>query len=170
MTGAMLSQERLKSLLNYDQETGIFTCLVSRGRNAKVGSIAGTVDPKGYVRIKIDGQQYKAHRLAWLYVYGDLPPDQMDHINRIKTDNRIGNLRLATQAENQQNRSMRSDNTSGHIGVSWYKSAEKWQAQIRINHKQINIGYFANLQDAIAARKAAEIKYFTFQHNQGNQP
>lgn len=165
----MLSQERLKSLLHYCPDTGVFTHIKAR-QSVVVGSIAGTVTEYGYVRIHIDGKIYLAHRLAWLYVNGDFPPEQIDHINRVRTDNRICNLRMATIAENAQNQSMRSTNTSGHIGVSWYKPYQKWESYIKVNNKQIKLGYFTDLSEAIAARKTAEIKYHTFQHNQGNQP
>ena len=165
----MLSQERLKSLMNYEPETGVFTWLMKPCRNVRVGEVAGSLNKgTGYVRVIVDRKRYLAHRLAWLYIYGDLPPDQLDHINRIKTDNRIGNLRLANNAENHQNMPMPRNNTSGHIGVCWKKKSQKWEARITINKKQIHLGSFTDLSEAIAARKAAEVNFHTFQHNQEN--
>lgn len=164
LTGALLSQETLKSLLHYDPDTGMFTQLKAR-QGVRVGSIAGKVRNDGYVQIRINGKIYLAHRLAWLYVHGTFPPDMIDHMNRVTSDNRIGNLRLATDAENKQNRSMQINNTSGHVGVHWDKRYQKWQAYIKVNSKQIKIGYFTDINDAISARKAAELKYHTFQHN-----
>jgi hypothetical protein len=93
-------------------------------------------------------------------VHGVWPEDQIDHINRDRADNRIENLREVTNKQNQQNRSTNSDNTSGHTGVSWYKPYSKWRAQIKHNHKVIHLGYFTNIEDAIAARKAAEKLYW----------
>lgn len=170
MTGAMLSQERLKSLLHYDPETGVFTWRVSARNSVKVGSVAGCLDTHGYVVIRIDRKSYKAHRLAWLYLHGNLPPKQLDHINRDRSDNRLCNLRLATSAENNQNRSLSTKNTSGHIGLCWKKQTQKWHAHICINRKITHLGYFTDLTEAIAARKAAEVKHHTFQHNQGTKP
>lgn len=170
MKEALLSQEKLKSLLHYDPETGVFTWLVRASSSAKVGSVAGCLETYGYVVIRIDRKNYKAHRLAWLYLHGNLPPKQLDHINRDRSDNRICNLRLATSAENNQNRSLSTKNTSGHIGVCWFKRTKKWKANIKLNNKEIHLGYFTDLSEAIEARKAAEVKFHTFQHNQGNQP
>ena len=169
-TGAMLSQETLKSRLHYDPETGVFTRLVSNSNRFSVGSMAGSLHKSNNsVYILIDCKRYLAHRLAWLYVHGIFPPKDIDHINRDPSDNRICNLRMATHAENHQNRSTPSNNTSGHIGVSLRKSSQKWEAYIKLNSKRIHIGYFTDLNDAISARKAAELKYHTFQHNQGYQ-
>ena len=170
MKGAALSQERLKECLQYDSDTGVFTWLVNPCRNLRVGSVAGTVRHDGYVVIMIDRKLYLAHRLSWLYVHGTLPPDMLDHVNRDPTDNRLSNLRLATRSENAQNQSMRSDNTSGHVGVRWHKRNQKWMAHIGLKQKHIHLGSFTDLSEAIAARKAAEIQYHTFQHNQGTKP
>jgi hypothetical protein len=98
-----LTQERLKELLHYDPETGIFTNLTQRGGHAKKGAVAGTKNSIGYVCIRIDYDQYRAHRLAWLYVYGEFPEKFIDHMNEIRDDNRIINLRLATHQENLHN-------------------------------------------------------------------
>lgn len=158
----MLTQERLKELLHYCPDMGVFTWRIAVGR-VRVGSVAGNVS-KGYVQISVDNKNYLAHRLAWLYIHGEFPPRQLDHINRVRADNRICNLRLATNAENHQNLSLSRRNTSGHIGVRWFKQRKKWHAQIKINRKQLHIGYFTDLSEAIAARKSAELKFHTFQN------
>ena len=155
-----LTAEYLRSILDYDPETGIFTRKVSTSSRAKVGDIAGSLDGDGYLCISLQRRLYKAHRLAWLHTYGVWPKDQIDHINRIGTDNRISNLREATNKQNSQNRSKSSNNTSGHPGVGWYKPTSKWVAQIKHNQKLIHLGYFTNIEDAVAARKAAEKLYW----------
>jgi HNH endonuclease len=98
MADGIITRTRLKEFLHYDPETGVFTWLVKPCRNILAGSIAGNVMNEGYVMVKIDRKNYKAHRLAWLYVHGTFPPDQLDHINRGRADNRLCNLRLSTQA------------------------------------------------------------------------
>lgn len=155
-----LTAEKLRELLHYDQETGIFTWKVSTSNRVKVGDVAGCPDGHGYLLISVQSRLYKAHRLAWLYVSGTWPTDQIDHINRNKTDNRITNLRDVTQKQNLQNKSKRSDNTSGYPGVSWHKSYSKWVARIKHNYKDIHLGYFSILEAAISARKAAEKLYW----------
>ena len=155
-----LTAEYLRSILNYDQETGIFTWKVSTSNRVKVGDVAGCPDGKGYLLISVHSRLYKAHRLAWLYMNGTWPEDQIDHINRIRADNRILNLREVSHKQNNQNKSKRSDNTSGHPGVCWHKRISKWEARIKHNHKQIHLGYFSILEEAISARKAAEKLYW----------
>ena len=155
-----LTAEYLRSILDYDQETGIFTWKVSTSRRVKTGDVAGSQNGDGYLRIRLHNRLFLAHRLAWLYHFGEWPEDQIDHINRNRSDNRIYNLREVTNKQNQQNAGKRSDNKSGHPGVSWYKPYSKWRAQIMHNQKQIHLGYFSILEEAIAARKAAEKLYW----------
>lgn len=157
----MITQERLKELFSYDPETGVFTRLTNRGTQWKAGQVAGSIS-HGYVAISIDGIRYRAHRLAWLYMYGELPIEDLDHINRIRKDNRVSNLRLASRKENMQNQSIKINNKSGHTGVSWWSRDKKWRAGITINYKNINLGYFANIEDAVAAYANAKEKLHTF--------
>lgn len=164
----MVTQERLKELLAYNPETGIFTWRVNRTGTAKASSIAGRVSNRGYLQIKIDGKLYSAHRLAWLYTHGEFPPDQLDHINRIRADNRISNLRIATGAENSQNYSKRNDNSSGVIGVDWHKQSGKWQARIRLNNCRMSLGLYDTIEEAAAVRAAAKAKYHTFNPEDNN--
>jgi len=153
----MLTQEELKETLDYDPESGIFRWKVAKGLRVKVGDIAGTLHPNGYRYIKINGKRYLEHRLAWLYVHGEWPEDMIDHINGIKDDNRIENLRESTRSENGMNRSKQINNTSGYKGVTWNKAAQKWHTQIMINNKQKYLGYFDSPEEAYAAYcKAAE--------------
>ena len=156
-----LTAEYLRSVLHYDQETGIFTWKVSTSNSVKVGDVAGSPNGHGYQLIQLQSRKHKAHRLAWLYIHGSWPKDQLDHVNRIRTDNRIANLREVTHKQNGQNRSKRSDNTSGHTGIYWLKQSSKWRAQIKHNQKQIHLGLFATIEEALSARKAAEKLYWS---------
>jgi hypothetical protein len=145
----MLTQERLKKLLHYDPDTGFFTWIVDNNNRLKTGDVAGYKDVKGYITITIDGKRYKAHRLAWLYVYASFPLGFLDHKNQNPTDNRIVNLRNATRNENEQNTSTpQANNKSGFKGVSWHKDNKKWLSQIQINNKKISLGYFDTPEEA----------------------
>lgn len=133
-----ISQEELRRMLDYDPETGVFTRHVS-------GRIAGTVRPDGYNQISVNKKLYLAHRLAWVYIYGAIPDGlDIDHKNRIKTENWIENLRCVTHSINLQNqRRPRLGNTSGYLGVYWRKDAKKWQAQITTNGINKYLGLFS---------------------------
>ena len=155
-----LTAEYLRSVLHYEPATGIFTWKISNSNRVKVGEVTGSPDGGGYLRIQLQSRLYKAHRLAWLYVYGEWPKLNIDHINRNPSDNQLVNLRNVTQKQNGQNASKPSSNTSGHTGVSWKKQNSKWVAHIRHNHKLIHLGCFATIEDAVAARKAGELKYW----------
>ena len=155
-----LIAEQLRSILHYSPETGIFTWKVRTSSSVKVGDVAGSVNGNGYLNIKLQSRKHLAHRLVWLHVYGEWPKGQIDHINRVRTDNRIANLRDISHKQNLQNAGKYSHNTSGHPGVCWNKRASKWQAQITHNQKHIHLGYFTTIEDAIAARKAAEKLYW----------
>ena len=155
----MLSRDYLNSILDYNKESGIFTWIKVKVKNqVKNGSIAGYIDNKGYVRIQIDGKNYMAHKLAWLSVYGILP-DMIDHINQVKSDNRILNLRAVDNLENSKNRKICTSNTSGCMGVTWKKSKNRWVARINVDGKRVYLGSFANFSDAVDIRKNAEILY-----------
>lgn len=145
-----LTQERLKQLLHYDPETGVFTRKTANSR-WRVGSVAGTVDRKGYRQISINEKKYAAHRLAWFYVHGVWPPDDIDHKNRRTDDNRIANLRPATRSQNNANMRRHRDNAVGLKGVSWSKSVKKWQAQFRFRKENYHLGYFGSPEAAHAA-------------------
>jgi hypothetical protein len=157
-----LSQERLKELLHYDTETGIFTNLTQRGK-VKKGTVSGTKYSNGYIYIEIDRKRYRAHRLAWFYVYGEFPTNQIDHINEIKDDNRIVNLRLATNQENQHNvSSLQLNNTSGFAGVFWRKDRKKWKAIIYLNSRQKHLGHFDTAEEAYESYLAAKRELHKF--------
>ncbi len=151
----MLTQERLKELLHYDPETGIFTRKSKVGKYF-VGSVCGAKQIKGYIQVSVDGGNYLAHRLAWLYVYGNFPKNQIDHINRIKTDNSIKNLRDVDASTNHHNIGLRSHNRSGFTGVVKDKRSGKWIVQIIYKNKRYYIGSFNDVNVAALARRKKE--------------
>lgn len=146
---AELTQERLKQLLHYNPDNGLFLWRVVTMRT-RPGDRAGTVK-KGYVVIGVDGKSYAAHRLAFLYMTGNLPTVYVDHKNSDGTDNRWANLRLATNSQNQMNVAMWAHNTSGFKGVSWHKREGRWSANIRIDGKKKSLGYFDDPKEGYAA-------------------
>jgi HNH endonuclease len=159
---APLTLKCLREVLDYNPETGIFTWKVSRGRLAKAYSQAGTKNAKGYIEIKVFGKTMKAHRLAWLFTHGISPVDQIDHINMIKDDNRIINLREATQVQNMQNRvKATSVNRLGVLGIR-LRSTGSYEARIRHNGKVRQIGNFETLEAAKAAYLEAKRKFHPF--------
>lgn len=159
-----LTQSRLQELLHYNRETGDFTWLPTRSRTAKAGAVAGTLSTKaGYRYIRVGGKAYLAHRLAFFYMTGAWPVHQMDHYNGIRDDNRWGNLREATNAENQQNQAMHSNNTSGFMGVSWHRQTEKWRAQIKVAGRRKSLGLFTTPESAHAAYLTAKAEHHPFQ-------
>jgi hypothetical protein len=162
----MITQQELKEFLHYDQDTGIFTWIKTSSKSIKIGYIAGYLHKDGYFRIRLHGNKYLAHRLAWLYVHGYMP-DCIDHINNTKNDNRISNLRQATAFENACNRKKASHNTSGIKGVHWCKKDKKWIARINVNNKRIVLGYFNNLEFAELVINEARQKYHGEYANNG---
>ena len=155
----MFDNQKLKALFKYDAETGgIYWIAFGKGKIKK--KPAGTVTSAGYVGILIDGKRYLAHRIAWALVHGSWPEQQIDHINGIKTDNRIENLRSATNAQNGKNYGANKTNTSGIKGVSWCKQTQKWRAMIKVDGKSICKGRYFDKRDALIARQAAEIEHF----------
>lgn len=163
----MLTQSQLKDLLTYNPETGTFIWNITRGGSAHAGTVAGSIDTRGHVQIQVYQKQYAAHRLAFLYMTGVFPKHGVDHINRIKTDNRWCNLREATQAQNMENKTMYKNNTSGVKGVTWNKRIGKWQVGVGKNGKLIHVGYFSDLEEAKAARLKAEKELHKFNNGGG---
>lgn len=151
----MLTQERLKELLSYDPETGLFTWLSQHGARVRTGSVAGSRTVKRYIRIGVDGALYMAHRLAWLYTYGVWPPQEIDHRDGVRWNNVLSNLRLATPSQNSQNqRGAHRDGTSGFLGVS--RAGKKWKGQITYGGENVYLGRFDTAEQAHAAYLAAK--------------
>jgi hypothetical protein len=140
----MITQIELKKLLDYNQDTGIFTWKVSRGK-AKINGVAGTKRKDKYIQIAINKKHYLLHRLAWLYVNNNFP-EFIDHINGDKSDNRICNLRKVNSSQNMHNSKLNIKNKSGIKGISWNKNRNKWEARVCINYKNKFIGYFDDIK------------------------
>lgn len=145
---AKLTQARLKELLHYDPVTGLFTRRVTVS-SSLAGTVVGNVSVRGYVRIMIDYESYFAHRLAWLYMTGEWPAEDLDHADRVRSNNRWLNLREATRQHNLQNSSVRTDNTSGLKGVGRHKN--RWRAQIQHDGKNHYLGLYATKEAAHGA-------------------
>lgn len=156
----MITQLRLTELLSYDGDTGLFFWKKGRGK-AGAGAKAGVINARGYVQIGIDKKVHLAHRLAWIYYYGSKPSMHIDHINRIKTDNRISNLRDVSPSQNSQNTVASCRSRSGIKGVSWDKKRKKWSASIVYLGKSYALGRFHNMQDAVNAYVFGAMKYHT---------
>jgi len=161
-----LTQARLKEVLDYNPETGAFTWLIQLSPTGTAGSTAGTTGKEGYTSITINGKKYQSHRLAFLYMIGAMPPNDTDHINGIRDDNRWVNLRTVTRTENLRNAKRPNTNTSGVIGVFWRKDRSKWIASIGVNGKGKHTSYHDDWFEAVCARKSAEREY-GFHENHG---
>ncbi len=158
--------DELRHALAYCPETGVFTWKKTQSNRAIVGARAGNINSKGYVEIKLNGKTYKAHRLAWCYVYGEDPGNmEIDHVDRKKDNNAIGNLRLASRKQNNENIGIPVNNTSGVRGVSYHPKERRWTAYIYHNKKRVHLGSFKDVSAAAIARKAAEAAMFT--HSNG---
>ena len=175
-----ITAEYVRECLDYDPDTGVFrwrerpithfrdgkqsaaqNCAIWNGKYS--GLVAGSMNDMGYRKLSIDNQGHRQHRLAWFYVTGAFPAAQIDHINGIRTDNRIANLREATNAENHQNVSAPRDNTSGHLGVAWHSRARKWRAEIMLLGRYHYIGLFDTKEAASEAYRSAKKELHRFQ-------
>lgn len=152
-----LTHERLRDVVSYCPLTGEFRWLVSRGP-VSAGGFAGWYTQHGYIELCIDYVTYRAHRLAWFYVYGEWPAGDIDHINRNRSDNRIANLRIATNSQNQANTVAR---TAGKLkGAYWHKRKSKWTSHICCEGKIRHLGYFDTESEAHAAYSLTAVELF----------
>jgi hypothetical protein len=161
----MLTQKILKELLHYFPDTGDFTWLATRGK-ARVGAKAGYLSKAGYIQLGVNGKLYFAHRLAFLYMTGEFPELEVDHIDHCPSNNAWSNLREVSHQENGRNQSISKSNKSGYNGVYWCVRSKKWHTQIAIDGKTVHLGYHAELENAVIARDAANIEY-GFHENHG---
>lgn len=170
-----LTYEYLHSVLTYDSDTGYlywkprprdmfkrskdWKAWNSRFANARAGNLHKQHSGYCTIHVTLLNKLRLAHRIVWFMYYGEWPKDQIDHINGVATDNRIENLRDVSRQDNQRNVRRKANNTSGTTGVHWHISKKKWEAQIKVNDKRLFLGCFKHKEDAIAARKAAQIEH-----------
>ena len=157
--------EYLRAILSYNSTTGDLFWQHREDRDCQwntrwAGKKAGYINSKGYIYVNIDKKRYLSHRIIWALVHGNWPKNQIDHIDGNPSNNRLENLREATNQENNRNKSLQKNNTSDVTGVSWNKKVQKWVARIATDRKDHHIGVFDNKDDAIAARKDAEVVMF----------
>ena len=162
----MITQLELQEMLTYDKDTGVFTWNAVEYRTRRIaGDSAGSKHKHGYLVIRLGKKVYPAHQVAWLYVYGTMPK-YIDHINHIRDDNRLENLRDVTSMQNNQNRTKSDINSSGVVGVYWRKDTSSWTARITVDGKQKALGSYEVFSEAVNARKNAEVLY-GFHENHG---
>lgn len=169
----MLTQEYLKECLHYDPETGVFVWKqrpeshfktrqgwlihLARYEGQPAGHLNSSRKSLKYWEIRLDKNLYLAHRLAWLYVNGEMPLEQIDHIDGDGLNNSIKNLRVVSNQENNKNQSLRSTNKSGKVGVRWDNRLRKWSAYITVDGVFKSLGFYKDKNSAVSARVAAEI-------------
>lgn len=161
--------EEVAKLFTYDRETGVLYWRIRAHNkirhNYVAGSSKGTID--GYRQVSIKGKLYHEHRIIMMLCFGHIPENaEIDHINHIRNDNRLANLRFVTRSENRRNQSVNSKNTSGVTGVCFLKARKKYMAQISVDRENIYLGMFETLEEAAAARAEANLK-FKFNDNHG---
>jgi hypothetical protein len=173
-----ISVDQLREILKYDPDTGKFTWRerletfpsspedIRRFNTRNAGELVYEEAHRGYGRMSLLGKRYKSHRVAWCMTHGAWPDDQIDHINGVRSDNRIENLRAVSQIENSRNMRRLSNNKSGVTGVNWDKKNWRWVATISVNNKSIHLCQTKDFATAVAARRAAEEKY-NFHPNHG---
>lgn len=158
-----LTADRVREVLNYDKDTGIFTWRVTLSQRRLAGQACGELKPSGYVVIGIDGHRYRAHRLAWLYVHGEWPSMQIDHRDLNRSNNKFDNLRLSTQQQNTFNTPVSKNNRCGFKGVYEHKGRSgllsRWCAKINVGRRQIHLGTFDTPEEASRAYEAGARLY-----------
>lgn len=163
MAASILSAKRLREILDYNPETGVFRWKVMLAHRRKPGDAAGSLT-HGYIEIGIENQSYRAHHLAWLYIHGKLPEGMIDHIDGNRANNAIANLRLATNQQNSQNKRQASPTklSSKLLGVTWNADRQCWQAQIGHSGKNYYLGLYKTETAAHAAYLKAKLRLHEF--------
>lgn len=147
-------------MFKYEIETGNLIRILKTSNSVNVGDIAGSINNCGYIRVNIKGKLYQAHRLIWLYMYGELPSQFIDHIDRDRINNRIENLREANVQENNRNRKMQNNNTTGYVGVSKHNPTGKYRARCKINGVEYHLGLYTTPYDAFLVREKFAKEHF----------
>lgn len=160
-----LTHELLTSYLKYNETKGEFTWIKRPNKNIHLHTRAGTKNSAGYRVISLFGKRYLEHRLAWFYVHGEMPEHEIDHINQIRDDNRISNLRQVTRSENQRNKT-RKDSRVDEIGIWWCRRRKRYIAEITLNGKKVYQKSFTDIDEAIQQRKAKALE-LGFHENHG---
>jgi len=156
----VISREHLLEIFKYDPDTGVFTRVKRTGSRSTALPVGWVDNTNGYPHVQINGKKYAQHRVAFLYMTGRWPANQIDHRDGDRTNNRWDNLREATNSQNSANRSVQSNNTFGRKGVYWHKGARKWTASVCLNKKSIYLGLFATESEAAAAYEAKARELF----------
>jgi hypothetical protein len=150
-----LTAEFVRQIFNYDPETGILTWKEALNWRIVIGSTAGSIKKGGRIQVKVNGRMYQVHRIIWLYVTGEWPNYEIDHKDLNPGNNIWTNLRPATTQQNCYNRPMFKNNTSGFKGVRYKKSTGKWEARIKHMYKDVQIGTFNTVEEAVQAYEEA---------------
>ena len=166
MAAESLTQTIVKERLDYDPDTGVVRWKVSPARRVKIGDVAGYMSNTGYINIEIFSKAYRLHRVIWLMVYGSFPDHVIDHINGNRSDNRLVNLRAATNKQNGENQCLQVNNSSGFRGVSWHSSTNKWQARVCHHRSSYYLGTFDTAEEAARVVKGARDLLFTHHHTE----
>lgn len=161
----MITQKELKDKLTYNPATGHFYWLKGKMKDRVAGCKCGNLPDQGYWEITINKKRYRAHRLAWLYMYGTLPDKLMDHIDHNRTNNAISNLKEVDKHTNAKNKTLYRNNKTGYPGVDPH--GNNWKARIGVNGTKVLLGVFPTFEEAVAAKKAGE-KLLAYHKNHGN--
>lgn len=162
-----MNKERLNEMFYYKE--GFLYNKFTRNSRALKDDIVGTLHHSGYYQTQIDKKLYMVHRLIWNMFFGEIDEGmEIDHINHIRNDNRLENLRCVTRQDNRRNQKLTERNKSGQIGVYFIKRLGKWGSQIKVNGKVVWLGSYTEKSDAIKARKNAEVEY-NFHKNHGGE-
>lgn len=166
-----ISIEEFYKYVSYNPQTGEFTRIAIYNNDSRlfknIGKVIGNPSSSGYLEISVGNSKFSAHKLAWYFTYGEVPDENIDHIDGNKQNNRIDNLRLFTPLENMRNRGTNKNNTTGYNGV-YLTSSGKYRARIKIKGKLIGLGTFVNFDDAVKARKEAN-ELYGFDDNHGER-
>lgn len=165
----MPTQLRLRKLFDYNPETGQLRWKHSTSHRVRIGATAGYANKTGHLTVRVDTKLYLVHRLVWIFSYGKIDRTKyIDHIDHNPSNNALANLRLVTREQNQRNMRFFGNNPAGMFGLQWNPQNNNWRARINIHDHVINLGSFKRFEDAVAARKAAEVKY-GFHPNHGKR-